>query len=126
MGYYTCFDLSTKGNKTYKVSEIVSYMKKEYDKSDRYKYYPFEYNFDRELENDTISDLELYCMEEAKWYDHDIEMLELSKQFPEVVFCLYGDGEETEDIWYTYYKNGKSQYCPVKFVFDEYDESKLR
>jgi hypothetical protein len=53
------------------------------------------------------------------------EMLDLSKQFPETVFCLYGEGEGSEDMWYTYYKNGKLQHCPAKITFDVYDESKL-
>ena len=118
MGYYTHFELSTKDNK-YKVSEIATYMKKEFLESD--KYYPFEYDFDNYVNDDNVYDLEGVWTDEAKWYDHDEEMLELSKQFPETVFCLYGTGEESEDMWYTYYKNGKSQYCPVRFIYDEYE-----
>ena len=77
------------------------------------------------LLDEDVYDLELGLTDTYKWYDYDEEMLELSKQFPETVFCLYGDGEESMDVWYKYYKNGKSQYCPAKVTFDEYDESKL-
>ncbi len=45
--------------------------------------------------------------DEVKWYDHDKEMLALSVAFPDVTFRLYGEGEERDDVWQTYYKNGK-------------------
>lgn len=122
MGYYTNFEFSTKNNK-YKVSDIAYYMKKEAHKSD--KYYPFKNRFDEYLFEDDVFDIEMDSNGECKWYEHNEEMIELSKQFPETVFCLYGNGEENGDTWYQYYKNGKSQYCPAKISYDEYDESKL-
>lgn len=57
--------------------------------------------------------------EELKWYDHDDEMIALSKEFPEVEFTLDGTGEESDDLWTTYYKNGKAQHAPCQFVYDE-------
>lgn len=122
MGYYTSFELSTKNNK-YKVSDIIYYMKKESHKTD--KYYPFKNSFDEYLFEDDVFDIKMYSNGEYEWYEHHEEMFELSKQFPETVFCLYGNGEENGDTWYTYYKNGKKQYCPAKITYDEYDESKL-
>jgi len=44
----------------------------------------------------------------AKWYDHDRDMLALSKEFPDVTFILSGEGEESPDFWKTKYKDGKS------------------
>lgn len=123
MGYYTYFELSTKENKTYKVSEIISYMKKECMKNS--SYYPFEYDFDNLLFDDSIYNFSLDAGDSTKWYDHDEEMIELSLQFPEIVFQLYGDGEENGDTWYKYYKNGKKQYCPAIITYEKYDESKL-
>ena len=79
----------------------------------------------QDFPEEEVFDFEMYSNEERKWYEHDKEMIELSKQFPETVFCLYGNGEENGDTWYKYYKNGKSQYCPAKITYDEYDESKL-
>lgn len=121
MGYYTRYELSTIDNK-HKVSDIIYYMKKEAFKTD--KYYPFEHCFDKYLFEEEIFDFEM-SSDECKWYENHEEMIELSKHFPETIFCLYGDGEETGDTWYKYYKNGKSQYCPAKITYDEYDESKL-
>ena len=63
--------------------------------------------------------------EPCRWYDYEEDLIEFSKKHPEVLFTLYGNGEESEDIWYSYYKNGKMQNCPVRFVFDDYDETKL-
>lgn len=123
MGYYTRFELSTKNNK-YKVSDIIYYMKKEEHRTE--KYYPFKNHFDEYLFEEEVFDFEMDSNGECKWYEHDEEMIELSKQFPETVFCLYGNGEENSDTWYTYYKNGKKQYCPAKITYDEYDESKLK
>lgn len=124
MGYHTTYELSTKGNK-YKVSDIIFYMKKQYVLSKENRYYPFDYEFDNLLFDERTDDILLCSYDAVKWYNSDEEMKDLSKQFPETVFCLYGIGENNGDIWYKYYKNGKSQYCPAKIVFDEYDESKL-
>jgi hypothetical protein len=52
-------------------------------------------------------------------------MIKMSLQFPDLIFQLKGEGEEPEDIWIKYYKNGKVQVCYAKITFDEYDETKL-
>lgn len=64
-------------------------------------------------------------VESVKWYEHEEDMLNLSIQFPNVIFILKGEGEEAGDIWYKYFKDGKLQQAPGKITFDEYDESKL-
>jgi len=61
----------------------------------------------------------------CKWYDHDKDMIKYSKKHPNVVFEIMGEGEEAGDLWYTYYKNGKMQFCKAVITYDEYDESKL-
>jgi hypothetical protein len=47
--------------------------------------------------------------DDTKWYNHHDQMIEYSKRFPDVVFTLSGEGEESDDIWKKYYKDGKSQ-----------------
>lgn len=122
MGYYTWYNFSTKNNKN-RISDIIEYMKGQLNRNDWF--YPFSYSLSRFMFGEDCDDFDLEPDDTAKWHDHDSEMLELSRQFPETVFCLYGEGEESGDLWYTYYKNGKMQHCPVKMEFDEYDEAKL-
>ena len=57
--------------------------------------------------------------EGTKWYDHNEDLTKLSKEFPNHIFLLEGKGEESGDIWKTYYKNGKLQECKAKMVFPE-------
>lgn len=123
MGYYTNYEIGTKDNKMYTVKDIASYIKEKSDKED--KFYPFSYEVEDYLNDEYFYDFELYSDGATKWYHYNEEMIELSKQFPETVFYLFGEGEENGDLWYTYYKNGKSQYCPATITYETYDESKL-
>lgn len=64
-----------------------------------------------------------YCS--AKWYDHDDDMMRLSGRFPDILFSLHGDGENHEDMWETYYLNGRMQYCEAEITYPPFDESQL-
>lgn len=64
--------------------------------------------------------------EGVKWYQHEIDMKELSEKYPEIVFKLEGEGEEGGDIWIKYFKGGKMQECYARIEFDEYNENELR
>ena len=61
----------------------------------------------------------------SSWYGHEDEMREFSEMYPDHLFELGGCGENSEDIWIKYFKNGKMQHCPAIITFDEYDEGKL-
>ena len=41
-----------------------------------------------------------------KWYDHDKDMCKLSAMYPNHMFILTGDGEESDDYWQTHYYRG--------------------
>lgn len=60
------------------------------------------------------------------WYSYETDMLLLSKRFQDVLFELYGDGEESDDLWKAYFKNGAIQICKGTVVFDELDESSMQ
>lgn len=62
----------------------------------------------------------------CKWYDHDGDMLAVSKLFPALVLCLEGKGEENGDYWRTYYHNGKKQECRARIIYDPYEPTKLQ
>lgn len=61
-----------------------------------------------------------------KWYNHEEDMIEVSRTFPDTLFELHGEGEEPGDLWRKYFKNGKIQRCPAQITYEEYDESKLQ
>jgi hypothetical protein len=60
-----------------------------------------------------------------KWYDHEKDIINLSKKFPNVLIELDGEGEETGDIWKLYAKGGKTQRVKAELKFADFDESKL-
>ena len=62
----------------------------------------------------------------TRWDSMDEDMRKFSKKHPKAVFEMYGDGDDSDDHWYTYYKNGEAQECPVELVHDNYDETKLK
>ena len=53
-------------------------------------------------------------------------MKEYSLNYPDLIFRIHGDGEEIEDFWDCYFKNGKMQSCPGTVIYDDYDETKLK
>jgi hypothetical protein len=65
-------------------------------------------------------------IENCKWYDHTEDMLKISKEYPEFIFKLRGEGEENGDMWVKYYKNGRYQTCEAEIFYPPFDESKLQ
>ncbi|TXK69930.1 hypothetical protein [Bacillus amyloliquefaciens] len=63
---------------------------------------------------------------EMKWYGHEEDVREVSRQFPDVLITLTGEGEDNGDMWRKYFKGGKMQACHAKITFDDYDEKELR
>lgn len=64
--------------------------------------------------------------EDCKWNNHEEHMLEVSKLYPEHLFMLEGEGEESGDIWRKYFFNGKYQICNAIITFEPFDETKLK
>lgn len=62
---------------------------------------------------------------EVKWYEHETEMREFSKKYPDTVFTLKGEGEEAGDIWKKYFQNGKCQVAKARLTIDKFDPNKL-
>jgi len=57
----------------------------------------------------------------APWSTVDEDMCELSRKFPTVLFELNGNGDDWDDIWVTYYLDGKMQFCPAAIVYPDFD-----
>ena len=104
MGYYTFYNLSVeKGDSSLLESEEFK------DIFRRITPYNLE-----NLDADTL-----------KWYDHDKNMLEISKLYPDTVFRLEGDGEDRDDRWMRYYCNGDSAESRATIVYQSVDVSSI-
>ena len=59
--------------------------------------------------------------DKVKWYEHEQDMIEVSKKFPEIEFILEGDGEEGGDLWRKYFRGGTVYIAKaqVTVVYDE-------
>lgn len=62
----------------------------------------------------------------VKWYEHDEDMIELSKAFPNFTFCLHGEGNESCDMWDTYYYRGELEHCPVEVRYRKPEKIKWK
>ena len=61
-----------------------------------------------------------------KWYDWEEEMAEISLEYPEFTFELYGDGEESEDFWVAYIYKGQCCQCPGRVVYEDYNPKNMK
>lgn len=52
----------------------------------------------------------------AKWYDYNRDMEELSRKYPDITVRLNGDGEDSDDLWQTFWHNGRSFTESVRFA----------
>lgn len=59
--------------------------------------------------------------EAIKWYDHETDMRNLSKAFPDFIFQLEGSGEESGDIWVKWFNKGQMQGGKAKLVLPALD-----
>ena len=59
---------------------------------------------------------------EGKWYDCEDDMINISKLYPNILFTVEGEGEESGDIWRQYFKNGKNHRIEPEIVWPEFDE----
>lgn len=64
-------------------------------------------------------------LDDTKWYDSTKEMIAFSLKHPDILFKLEGEGEESGDIWISYFLNGKQQYCKGIVTFEEFNPEKL-
>jgi hypothetical protein len=63
------------------------------------------------------------CRESAKWYEHEADMAKFSKQYPDTLFMLSGEGDDSDDLWRMYCKNGKTQKCRAVISYEPMDET---
>ena len=112
MGYYTHYDLTTvQGNLSPEQMEQVKQF--------------LSWSAWLVSEGDAGFPLSTVLEERHKWYEHDEDMLALSREYPGVTFCLSGEGEDQGDVWKKYYRDGKMQECRQQMTMPEFDPEAL-
>lgn len=59
--------------------------------------------------------------DQTKWYDYAKDMIEVSLKYPEIIFEISGEGEESGDIWRHYFKNGRDKRICPEMVWPVFD-----
>lgn len=127
MGYYTHYQLSW--DKPAPDERVVEARKRLGDMADEFvPYVPDQKIVDYIREHDAI----LHAVGEdghdgsqATWYDHEADMRAMSAAFPGVLFTLSGSGEESNDIWKLFFRDGLMCGGEASIVYPEFDESAL-
>lgn len=125
MGYATYYTLEVLDvdHKGYDAMQIAKYIQ---EKQEEDEFYAFASEISDFIESGSHDEEFVFdCDEECKWDDHESEMIELSKTFPDIVFKLHGEGEENGDLWDQYFMNGRMQYCPAEIVYPPFDKTQL-
>jgi hypothetical protein len=107
MGYETNFELSIKSTNV----DISDVLEVEIDNNE-------DMSWAIEVTGETANS--------CTWYNHEADLRNLSLKYPELVFDLYGEGEENGDRWHKYFQNGKMQVCKVIMTFPEFCKNKLQ
>ena len=98
IGYYTWYHLTVENNVSREeeikaakaLAEITGFISPEKVEE---SYSPFDFIF----------------YDEMKWYDWEHDMQTLAFLFPDIVFCLWGEGEERDDNWRCYFHGEDSE-----------------
>lgn len=118
MGYYTYYRLNMKSvdNSPINYEAINRAFIHIYDEA--YEKSTLEDRWVKESINDPNFINDFYLTESQKWYESNEDMLKLSEMFPNVVFCLWGEGEERDDNWRVVYNDGSAASSHGKIVYE--------
>jgi hypothetical protein len=110
MGYYTTFTGNVTGP-----SELLNEFMIDADNGHKFGAYDFDLNdwFDDIIGGDAM-----------KWYDWNDDLASISKDYPNLLFSLEGEGEESGDIWKAWARNGKVVVVKAEIKFREPDFDK--
>lgn len=62
----------------------------------------------------------------AKWYDFEEHVYAVSKQVPNILITIEGEGEDNGDLWIEYWMNGKVCGGQAQIIYPEYKPSSLK
>ncbi len=69
----------------------------------------------------SLYDYEDMHIDGVNWYDCDEDMTAVSKEFPELIFCVYCDGMGLDDTWTVYYCDGRQSGGNAEMPEPDYD-----
>ena len=72
---------------------------------------------------ETINDV-IAC-DSFKWYECIEDMKTVSAQFPDIIIKIHGEGEDNDDLWNAYFKNGKAAVYHAEIIYPDYNEDDL-
>lgn len=113
MGYYTDYSITVENIRNEDEFILISHHLKERSG------YEFEMS-----ELPPLSDEETiiaeFRLQEAKFYEYKEVFMFLSKKYPHVLFDVYGEGEESGDVWKHRFFGGADERLQAKFTFPDF------
>lgn len=107
MGYYTKYTVHI---------ETTADIDKVYDKLVDISGYDFD-SYDSIFIDDVLYNT---LFVEGKWYDWEKDMVKLSKEFPNTLFYVEGEGEENGDLWKARVFNGVCHVVNAEIVYPDF------
>lgn len=100
MGYYTSYTLHVQNITPHDFDQLMDELRKR-------ELFGYAFNEPTAGYNDHIGAVYSEC--ECTWYEHDDDMLAISKMFPIARFCLSGEGKYRDDLWRHFFQNGRME-----------------
>lgn len=92
MGYYTYFNLDVENRENFSKEELLKASRTLAEITDFVK--------PSYVEDNDYRDPFFWVREDSmKWYDYERDMAKLGELFPDMIFFLYGEGEDRDDNW---------------------------
>lgn len=111
MGYYTYYNLDVMNSEKFTPEQLINASKALAKIMDEESY--------ADVDSLPVGNPFLWLSDDSmKWYEHDDDMIKLSKEFPEMTFRLFGEGEDHEDMWVAYYRDGRASTCYAHIIYD--------
>lgn len=111
MGYYTDYILTVHDKDNHRNLPVGFYIDSFQEELEKIAGYTFHWDGNK------------FSTASIKWYNHEDDMILISKLYPDWVFMLKGHGEgwsfDDPDIWIAIIKNGEYKKRKAQIVLDE-------
>jgi hypothetical protein len=114
MGYYSNFKVEVTTTDQKPVDNIEQVLNPEvFERYTGYTQFTYDYH-------------DALILAEAKWYRYEKDMRKMSNDYPDLLFKVIVEGEESYDMYVVYFCRGKMQQCNAIITYPPYDETKLK